>query len=159
VSIQISLHVKTDTMTPHLRAALSRVKNKRPVMEAMGLALVGITKRAFTDASLRAAGWPPKKDGKAATLRLTGTMWRSVRITQLTDRRVVVGSDRKYAAVHQLGGRKMKPAAKGKRKGGGRGGIPARPFFPFTPDGRATQRAKDAVTRAGKAAVERLLKG
>lgn len=92
----------------------------------MGEGLKGLTKRAFNDAALRAMPWPPKKDGSPATLKKSTLLWRSIRVTALTNQSVTVGSDRPYAAIHQLG--KPFPWMRGQKKGGA---FPARPFFPF----------------------------
>lgn len=144
------MRVRVDTMGPDLARKIRRVRDTRPVMEAMGLAVVALTKRAFSDATLRAAPWRRKKDGSPATLRKTGTLWRGPRITRLGSNFCRVGSDRKYAAVHQLGSRKRR----------GRGsGIPPRPHFPFTADGRPTPRCKRAVREAAKTKLDSMLRG
>lgn len=71
--------------------------------------------------------------------RRRGALSQSIRITNLGAKGVTVGSDRKYAAIHQLGGT-IEPKNPGGFlifKVGGKTvraknvRIPARPFFPF----------------------------
>jgi phage gpG-like protein len=88
----------------------------------------------------------------------------SIRITSLDPRSVSIGSDRKYAAIHQLGG---VIKAKGKALVFMLGGkkifakqvkIPARPFFPFTKDGTLIPIAAAKVGKVIDAAVRKLLR-
>ena len=125
MSLQIKVRL-TDTITPDAEKRMHAAQNLRPVLNALGVGLVGLTKRAFNDAALRALPWPPKKDGSPATLKKSTLLWRSVRVTAATNDHVTVGSDRPYAAIHQLG--KPFPWRRGQKKGGA---FPARPFFPF----------------------------
>jgi len=93
------------------------VKPATSLNRAIGVGLVGLTKEAFNNASLRPAPWVNKKDGSPATLKSReASMWRSIRILQVSGAGVDIGSDRPYASIHQLGGR-SRP-------------MPARPFFP-----------------------------
>ena len=48
--------------------------------------------------------WPIKKSGEPSRLNERGALYQSIRITQLGANSVTAGSDRKYAAIHQLGG-------------------------------------------------------
>jgi phage gpG-like protein len=94
-------------------------------MHAIGTGLVGQTKRAFNQPALRPAPWKAKKDGSPATLKSReATLWRSIRVVKAEAKRVRIGSDRPYAAIHQLGG-KSRP-------------MPARPYFPFYASGQLT---------------------
>jgi phage gpG-like protein len=139
----MSLQIR-DNISPALARMMARCKDRRPILEAMGQQLVTITKKAFNDASLRAATWPAKRDGSAATLKKTGMLWQSIRITEITNTSVTVGSDRPYAAVHQLGS---------SRATGRGGGIPARPFFPFLSGNLtalAAKKIEDVAARAAK---------
>lgn len=120
------------------KAALSRPEK---ALQAGGLVIVSLAHRAFSEPSLRPEGWRPlssstlqrrKQEGRgSAILMKTGELSRSPRIGQVTSS-VTVVSDRKYAAYHQLGTKRM----------------PARPFFPFMADGRPTARAKEFVRLA-----------
>ncbi len=164
MSTEIKFTITRDTLSPTLAKAIKGVQNRRPILEAMGLAVVAISQRAFNDSSLRPSAWAPKRGGGAATLKLTGTLWRSVRITGLTNSSVTVGSDRKYAAIHQFGGTII-PKSK-KRLAFSIGGqmvfaksvkIPARPFMPFTRSD-FTDRAKKAVASAARLKLAALFK-
>lgn len=114
-----------NSISPNLARLIVKVKDRRPVLEAMGQQLVTITKKAFNDASLRASAWPGrasdarhigynakgqrinKNTGKVEgkpLLKKTGALWQSIRITAVAPESVTVGSDRPYAAIHQFGG-------------------------------------------------------
>lgn len=113
-----------DDISPRLKRAAAAAKSPK-LMHAVGTGLVGYTKRAFNFPAMRPAPWPAKKDGSPATLKSReATLWRSIRVVKAEARRVRIGSDRPYAAIHQLGG-KTRP-------------MPARPYFPFTAAGQLT---------------------
>jgi phage gpG-like protein len=186
----MSLQIQ-NSISPALARLIVQVKDRRPVLEAMGTQLVTITKKAFNDASLRAATWPPRKvtgptegakiyknqygtfskrssresgggDGHPL-LKKTGALWQSIRITEITATSVTVGSDRKYAAIHQLGGEITPKAAKALRFfSGGRWWtvkkvtMPARPFFPFL-GGQMTALAAKKVEDIATAKAKRLI--
>lgn len=153
------IKLEADSLTPALKA-LSGLDRRR-LMEATGQHLVNMATRAFSVADLRPSPWAPRKGkGAHALLRKTGTLWRSLRVITATDRSVVVGSDRKYAAIHQLGGvippciiRPKKrqalywPGAKHPVKSVKRRAvtIPPRPFFPVTSAGRLTPKAEAGI--------------
>ena len=125
----MSLQIR-DTITPALAKAISAVKNPAPILEAMGQQLVSITKRAFSDSSLRAMPWPArKKPAPHQLLRKSGALVQSIRITEVSQDHVTAGADRVYAAIQQLGSAK---------KTGRGSGIPPRPFFPFYKSGKMT---------------------
>jgi phage gpG-like protein len=135
----------SDTLSPDLRSKARALRNPRPILEAMGLAAEQLTKRAFNEPGLRPSPWPAKKDGSVATLRKNQMLSRSPRVTSLNSSVVTIGSDRRYAAIHQMGG-KTRP-------------MPARPFFPFFGAAqKPTERLKveiDRVVRARLAALMR----
>ena len=81
-------------------------------------------------------------------LRKSGTLWKSIRVTDTTNSSVTVGSDRVYAAVHQLGSRKST---------GRGGGIPARPFFPVI-NNKLTATASKKIDEIARAKLGMLLK-
>jgi phage gpG-like protein len=96
-----------------------------------------------------------KRDGSAATLRKSGTLAKSIRLISADASGLTLGSDRPYAAIHQLGGRtpahviraKNKKALNipgiGFRKSVNHPGsnIPARPYFPVDSLGQLTPAA------------------
>lgn len=141
MSLQIT--IRTNTLSPRLARAARAVSDRRPILEAMGTQLVSLTKRAFNDSSLRAATWPPKKDGSPSRLKLTGALYQSIRIANLTNTSVTVASDRPYAAAHQLGSAKK--------------GLPPRPFFPFL-SGRIIPSAAAKVEATARRKLNSILK-
>jgi len=130
-----------------LARRIRALKDTRPVLEAMGAEAVSLTKRSFTDAALRPATWPAKRDGSAATLRKSGAMWQSIRITEVTGKSVAWGSDRVYAAIHQLGGKTGK---------GGKVTMPARPFFPVL-NKKITEAARKRIDAVGARKIESIM--
>lgn len=151
-SAGLTIKITKDTATPALRAALAQARNPQAILRAVGTQIVSIAKRAFREPSLRAAPWRPKRDGSPSNLILHGVLSKSIRITELTDRNVSVGSDRIYAAIHQLGGI-IRPTQKKALKFqiGGKWFtvkkvvIPARPFLPFDANGRLIPAAEVKV--------------
>ena len=157
--MQVILTPIADTMTPHLRKLYKAAGDKLGIHEAIGLGLQDLAARAFNDGSLRPRPWPPKKDGTAATLKKSGTLWQSIRSTASATS-VTIGSDRVYAAIHQLGGTTPAHVIRPKNKkalawpgGPGPRGkvnhpgskIPARPYLPFDQDGAPTRLALDMI--------------
>lgn len=125
MSSGFSIKLQRDDVTKDLQRLMGKVKNATPLLRAIGVGLVGVTKSTFNDASLRPLAWAPKKDGSKATLKSReATLWRSIRVQSVGTRNVVIGSDRPYAAIHQLGG-KTRP-------------MPQRPYFPVH-NGQITQ--------------------
>lgn len=164
--MQVTLNRTSNTLTPQLRTLYKSVSDKAGLHAAIGLGLVSISKRAFNDATLRPAVWVNKKNGQPSRLRDTGTLAKSIRMTSATSRGVTIGSDRKYAAIHQLGG---KTAAHVIRPKNGKAlfwpgaahpvafvnhpgsKIPARPFLPFDKNGRPTPAALKIIAAVIKA--------
>jgi phage gpG-like protein len=153
--MSLQIRVGKDDLTPDLRKKLKAVENPTPILRAMGTQLVSITKRAFRDPSLRSAAWPAKRSGSPSNLIYKGVLISSIRITALDARNVTVGSDRKYAAIHQMGGTiKAKPGKSlvftigGKTIFAKEVKIPARPFFPFLPSGDLAPVAVEPVREA-----------
>ena len=125
------VRVTRDTATPDLKRLGAAARNLRPMFKAVGVAVVSIGKRAFAEAELRPNSWPAKKDGSVATLKDTSTLWRSVRVVVAGEKSVVVGSDRAYAAAHQLGGQKRP--------------MPRRGYLPFSKEGKPTPFAHKTI--------------
>ena len=157
--MQVILTEIRDTISPDLQMRFKLASNKRGIHEAMGLAIIGLTKRAFNDLGLRPSAWNALTTGRPATLRKSGTLAKSVRVVSASDSAVVVGSDRHYAAIHQLGGKTaahviraktgkaLKIPGIGFRKSVKHPGskIPARPYFPFYASGQPTPAATSAI--------------
>lgn len=161
-----------DTIGPDLASKASGLGRLAPVAEAIGLAVVGIAKRSFNDEALRQTTWPAKKRPNGQPLlKYTGNLWQSLRVAQVTAHSVTVGSDRPYAAIHQLGGTIRRPEIKpvNKKALAWPGGlhpvkkvramsiqIPARPYFPFTPEGKLADLAAAPVREAALAKLRSL---
>ena len=153
-----------DTIDPTLRRAAQSLKDKRPLLEAMGLQLESLTKRSFNEPALRPIPWPAKSDGSPARLRKNQLLVRSPRVSSVTQSTVTVSSDRPYAAIHQRGGIiRAKPGKSLAFEIGGRTifakkvTIPARPFFPFLGD-KMTDIARQKIHAVGQAKLASLFK-
>lgn len=133
--------VKSDSVSPDLRRLVAMGGNMGPLMQAIGVGVVSLAKRAFNDASLRPSVWANKKDGTAATLKKDAVLWRSIRVVSAEAARVMVGSDRPYAAIHQLGG-KTRP-------------MPARPYMPFDSTGNITNQGDKTVRSVIKGWIDK----
>jgi phage gpG-like protein len=100
-----SLRLQRNDISPDLRKKIAKVKNAGPLLRAIGVGMVGLAKESFNNASLRPAPWRNKIDGTAATLKSReASLWRSIKVQNVTSREVKFGSDRPYAAIHQFGG-------------------------------------------------------
>ena len=131
-----------DEISPDLqrRARSLSGSGKQRLHQAMGQAVVSMGKRAFTEPGLRAQVWKARKDNQPhALLQKSTTLRKSIRVLSATSSSAVIGTDRKYAAVHQLGSRKQN--------------IPARPYLPFYKSGAMTKRGIAGVTSALKAGL------
>jgi phage gpG-like protein len=152
----MSLSIR-DTLTPGLKKLAGMIADKKPILEAVGLQLVSITRRSFNEPALRAAPWAPLKAatlkaklkaGKSsAILKRDIVLARSWRVSSLTNSTVTVSTDRPYAVHHQFGAPKA--------------GIPARPMLPFIggPDNAVLAPwAREKLTKIAQAKVASLLK-
>lgn len=134
-----------DGISPDLLRKARAVGSPQRHLKAMGMAVKSLGKRAFTDASLRPEPWPERQDNEAHPLLQRSTMLRkSIKVISVSSTKVVIGSDRKYAVIHQLGGK----AGRGKKTK-----IPARPYLPFK-NGKLTPRGRVAVERALKSSLK-----
>jgi len=153
--MKVTISKVRDILTPDLKARARRAKNPRKALEAMGLAIVSLAQRAFTQSSLRPSVWPPLKSATLKAKKRKGygskpliasaALAHSPRVVSVTSREVVVGSDRRagrhsLAAIHQLGSTD--------------GRVPSRPFFPFTKTGRPTDRATRTASSAARRALD-----
>jgi phage gpG-like protein len=162
----------SDVIGPDLAAKAREARNLAPVLDAVGQHVVGIAKRSFNDQSLRVAPWPQKKRPNGQPLlKLTGNLWQSLRVISAGATKVTVGSDRPYAAIHQLGGTirrpEMRPTNKKalywpgaahpvKRVKAATIAIPARPYFPFDASGNLGRSAAESVFATARAKLNRM---
>ncbi|MBL9176893.1 MAG: phage virion morphogenesis protein [Verrucomicrobiaceae bacterium] len=142
-----------DLISPDLARRADKAKKPKAALEAMGLAVVSLATRAFTQAILRPSTWSPLK---AATIKAkkrlgygskplvrSGALAHSPRVIKTTSKTVSVGSDRavkgkSLAAIHQYGTKE----------------IPARPTWPFDQNGRITSAGYLNVKAAARAALK-----
>lgn len=129
----MSLKKIKDTISPDLRRRAKAAGDKRPHLMAMGTAVKALGQEAFTDPAKRPTQWAARKDDKPHPLLMeSGTLEGSLRVVTDGASRVIIESDRPYAATHQLG----------------RDNIPERPFLPFHKGGRITGLGNRRVERA-----------
>lgn len=134
-----------DQLSPKMRMLLKRVKDKRPVLEAGGAALEGMSVQSFRDASIRPVEWAElspvtlmRKGDKGNTLIDSGALLHSLsHVTRASE--VEIGTDRFYGPWIQEGTSHM----------------PARPFIPVSERGKLTRKAEAAVRDALESAVMR----
>ncbi len=132
------------------------IQDKKPVLEAMGMQLASITTRSFNDASLRAAPWAPLsartiaakiRAGKStAILKRDVLLARSWRVSNVTNSRAEVSTDRFYAVFHQFGTKR---------------GLPPRPMLPYIGDSDNAEMApfaREKVESVARKKIEALLK-
>lgn len=130
----IKFAMRRDSLSPDIRRRLARLKNKGPILRAVTDVLAETAKGAFNNPSLRPTPWAPLKSGAPATLRRDQLLARSPRTVGVTPRKAILGSDRRYAAVHQMGSNRK--------------GIPARRYMPFVgkkPTPLAVKRGAEAI--------------
>ena len=152
--MNIRLQKTSDLITPDLRRKLAAVQDKKPYLSAMGLTVVELARRSFTNPAIRASAWAslkypagkkfdPPRGSPPKPLLWSRSLNKSLRLLSVSESAAYVGSDREYAAYQQLGTKH----------------IPARPFFPFYSNGQATPRAQEAVRRALEARLRKRMKG
>lgn len=161
--MSLQARITRDEASPALGKIDAALHSLGPILEAVGLQVVSLTQRSFSDKSLRITPWAPKRDGSPATLIQSGLLKQSIRITRIGGTTVTVGSDRVYAAIHQLGGTIKRKSAK--EPGFTVGGVtfyaktfaatmPARPFFPIDAAGNLSSTAQRKIA----AVIEKALK-
>lgn len=153
-----------DSITPALRKLIEKSGQPRAVLSAMGAELVSITRGNFQNPSYRPSAWAPKKRANGKPLLVGSSLLsRSIRVSESTDRKVVISSDRRYAPYHQFGTRPYVIRPKNRRalawpgaahpmKKVNHPGLPPRPFFPFKGDSMTSK----AQTRIKALAMAKL---
>lgn len=153
MSTAAQMKITRNTLSPAIAKAARGLRDTRPVVEAMCLAIYSVTKRAFTQSALRAAPWPALAGGGKASLRRSGELRKGLHVTDVSARQGRVAVNKIYGAVHQFGatitpkktGGKLAFSIGGKKVFANRVTIPARPFLPFTASGDPTPYARKAV--------------
>lgn len=160
-----------------LKPAIGRLqgvcRHPAAAWRAGGNVLLSVTVGNFNSvgAALRPTPWKEKADGSPSNLKATGQLVHSFRLSADATS-ATVSTDwhgatiRGGPAIHQFGGViKPKNAAVLRFQSGGRwwtvksATMPARPFFPISPDGRLTPAAAELVVRAIGRAVARHVSG
>lgn len=168
-----SLRLTRNTISPSLQRRARALKDRRPLLRTMGEYTVQHTKRAFNEPALRPSPWPALYSGKPSRLRKNNVLHRSPRLISVDNGKALVGSDRPYAAIHQLGGQTrahvirakngkalawpgIKHPVKQVNHPGSK--IPARPYFPFRKNGRPTAAFKTRLNKVVKTKLDQMLK-
>lgn len=132
----VSMNVAIDDgATASLRAIAARIKNLDPALDEIGASQVTETQQRFEDqvgpdgkkwVSLSAVTLEKRKAPRPQILREKGELYDSITHAVLSLRGVKVGTNRRYARIHQLGGK----AGRGRKVS-----IPARPYLGLSPAG------------------------
>jgi phage gpG-like protein len=171
MSADVITTIDKDTISPDLRKRIKALGDRKPVLEAMGAALMAIAKAAFTQSSLRPTQWKAIRNTKGqfkAPLYDTGALKQSIRVVSVSNDSVRVGSDRPYAAAHQFGSKPYVitpkrakalfwPGAGHPVKSVNHPGLPPRPFFPFGSDGKPTDEATRRINATARAKLASMM--
>jgi len=112
-----------DAVRERLRGISARVSNLSPIMRAIGDRVVEQTKRRFEAGGPAPDGTPwksPKTPNpkRIRTLTVSGHLRDSMHFELRGQNTVVIGSNRVYAAIHQLGGTTKAHIIRPRNKGG-----------------------------------------
>ena len=125
----ITIDIDSKDLQRGLGQLLQNATDTRPMMRAIATEMVSLTEDNFESESWGGKKWPrsrraAKNGGK--TLQLSGQLAASIS-TQVGNDFARIGSNKKYAAIHHLGGQ----AGRGKKVT-----IPARPYLPISGAGQ-----------------------
>ena len=125
----ITIDLDSEDLQRSLGQLLQNATDTRPMMRAIATEMVSLTEDNFESESWGGKKWPrsrraAKNGGK--TLQLSGQLAASIS-TQVGNDFARIGSNKKYAAIHHLGGQ----AGKGRKAT-----IPARPYLPISGTGQ-----------------------
>lgn len=134
----IEIHVLSSLVEKRLADLQAKARNTTPVFAAIGRAMVSRIRLCFRGAvSPHGVPWKPVSSRLGQTLVDTGRLRRSITF-RASPKDVVVGTNVKYAPIHQFGGTivpKNKPYLVFKTSSGWvrtkKVKIPARPFMPL----------------------------
>lgn len=151
-----------DLISPNIRKMAAKLDGggRKAVLTVMGDALRFWAMEAFTDEEKRPAPWADKMDGTPSTLQSANpTLRRSLRV-EASANEVVVGSDRPYALIHQLGGEiRPKTGTLLRFQSGGvwfsvkKVTMPARPYLPITSAGGLMAGAAEEIAAVALAQI------
>jgi phage virion morphogenesis protein len=99
-----------DAVRERLREISGRMENLSPIMKAIGDRVVEQTKRRFESGGPAPDGTPWKEPKypnpkRIRTLTVSGLLRDSIRYQMTGNNSVAIGTNKVYAAIHQLGGR------------------------------------------------------
>lgn len=125
----LEINLDSSQLEHGLNQLLKNATDTRPMMRAIATEMASLTEDNFESESWGGKKWPrsrraAKNGGK--TLQLSGQLAASIS-TQVGNDFARIGSNKKYAAIHHLGGQ----AGKGKKVT-----IPARPYLPISGTGQ-----------------------
>ena len=125
----ITIDLDSEDLQRSLGQLLQNATDTRPMMRAIATEMVSLTEDNFESENWGGKKWPrsrraAKNGGK--TLQLSGQLAASIS-TQVGNDFARIGSNKKYAAIHHLGGQ----AGKGRKVT-----IPARPYLPISGAGQ-----------------------
>lgn len=112
-----------DAIRERLLEISSRVSNMSPILKAIGDRIVEQTKRRFEAGGPAPDGtpWKPptsQNPKRIRTLTVSGQLRDSIRHQLMGNNAVAVGTNKEYAAIHQLGGRTAAHVIRPRNKGG-----------------------------------------
>lgn len=159
----VVVDVQSGEVTELLAQLKERTQNTKPAMEAVGRYLLYRIQMGFrTSRDPWGEAWKPPKFRFGQPLRDTGRLRNSISY-QAADEEVTVGTNLKYAAVHQFGAvitpknkKRLVFEVRGIKIFARKVTIPARPFMPIgkpLPESWE-QGVKDTITRAIVAASD-----
>ena len=134
----ITIDLDSEDLQRSLGQLLQNATDTRPMMRAIATEMVSLTEDNFESESWGGKKWPrsrraAKNGGK--TLQLSGQLAASIS-TQVGNDFARIGSNKKYAAIHHLGGQ----AGRGKKLT-----LPARPYLPISGKGKLQRGAEDNI--------------
>ena len=146
---EAKITIVSDTITPTLKQLRAEANTtSKKVLTGMAIALRSWIRRSFNDAEKRIEPWAPKKDGTPSILQSqkkgkSAKLVKSIHVRSVTEKEAELGTDTKYAPYHQFGTRR---------------GLPRRPFFPFSKEGKISQSAEQHLEKVAQAAFKKCLK-
>jgi len=126
-----------DLISPDLRRAMDKMKDKRPLLKLAAEAVIGIGEQSFNNPGMRMrmTSWPAlsaatiKRKGHDKPLKDEGILMRSLMANAPQSDQIEIGSDRPQANAQNFGYKN----------------IPARPFIPIAANGTALPAAEKAI--------------
>lgn len=167
MSAGLSLTITRDDVSKVLERMKELGARPEPVLRAMGMEFLGITKRNFGSAGAhyRPLEWAKRGDNTPATLKLKGALYQQFHLA-VSSTTATVSNPMQYAAIHQFGG-VIVPKTKKALRFQDRSGrwhtkkkvvMPPRPFFPVLNDA-LTPQASSLIARTGERALMRQVSG